>query len=232
MVKRVANSTMAKEIKKEYLKEHLDSVKTLIDSWIRELSTPPPFERQGSSWGWQAVYRPPLEQNLDENHMLRCHLRSRALWNHHTNWEQKLEPVWHLTNQVRKEVSDKHIEQLQDKQRQYTENYVGVALWKGFEVACGGRIDKWYKVPDDQKGVAYGAYKIEMSVTSSEERSSIEKEHLDFTYCVAGLKRMKKLVDLWREVIRLQERMQAIVSKALKSNDILYPCRFCRHLWK
>ena len=58
------------------------------------------------------------------------------------------------------------------------------------------------------------------------------KEHRDFVYYISGLKGMKELVEVWTDVRSLQEQMNSIAIKALKSNDILYRCRFCKHLWK
>jgi hypothetical protein len=232
MAKRIENSAIAIELKKEYLKEHLDKVKILIGKWISELNAPSPFAPEGPLWGWQAVYTPATEQIAGNNHMLRRHLRSRTLWKLHTSWQSKVENAWHLVSQIREKANAEHVQLSNDKQRQYTEDYLGIALWQGFEVACGKKLEKLYAVPSDQKGVAYGAYKIEMSATSQEERSLIEKEHLDFIFSVAQLKGTKDLARLWSEVRSLQERMSSIAIKALKSNDILYVCTFCRHLWK
>ena len=164
--------------------------------------------------------------------MLKRHLRSRALWRHHTNWEQKLQEVGHLANQVRHKANIKYMRKSKDNQRQYTPDFLDTALWQGFEVACGKKLDNMYRIADNQKGVAVGAYNIEISATSPEERSSVEKEHQDFIYYVAQLKGMKDLARLWSEVRSLQERMSSIAIKALKSNDILYVCTFCKHLWK
>lgn len=234
MVKNIEDSTVAKEIKKEYLKEHLNEVKNFIEIWLRELSAPPPFgrNREQSSWGWQVIYIPSVEQDPDKNHMLRHHLKSRRLWTHHTNWEHELKTVWDFSNQVCTDVKLRYMEQLLNKQRQYTEDYLNTALWQGFEVACGNKLRIEYKTPDDQVGLSFGAYRIESSVTSADERTLVEKEHRDFIYEIAGLKPMRTLVDTWNEVSTIQQNIQALVTKALKSKDILHSCRFCKHLWK
>ena len=232
MAKAVKYSAIAREIKKEYLKEHLENVKRAIEIWIPEINTPAPLTSHKDVWGWQSIYTPPMEQDPDSNHMLKRHLRSRALWSHHANWERKIGKVWYLTNRVRKEADDKHIEHSNNKQRQYTAEYVTVALWKAFDVARGREIDDWYKVPDDQHGVSYGAYKLELSAVTSEECSSIEKEHREFNHYLAELEDMCQLIELWHEVNELKTYMQTIGNNILKSGDILYPCKFCRHLWK
>jgi hypothetical protein len=229
------HSPLALEIKKEYLKQHLENVETLIETWIRELNAPAPLAPREGFWGWASVYRPVTEQLPDNNHMVRRHLRSRALWNHHTSWEHSLDQVWHLTYEVRKHATvmlaaQKTNSAIQDAE--YTEDYAGVALWRGFDLSRGRKAENRYKVPDDGHGVAYGAYKIELTATSSKQRSAIEKEHWHLTCQLAEPEQMKDLTKIWREVLRLQERMQTIVDTAVKSRDILYPCRFCRHLWK
>lgn len=231
MPKAVKYSPVAREMKKEYLKEHLETIKALIGSWMAELYAPEPLTPSSGIWGWQSVYSPPEENYPDNNHMLRRHLRSRALWSHHSSWQRKLESIWHLTEQVRAEAEAKHKQLSDNKQWQYTAEYTKVALWKAFDVAFGKGIDEWYKEPDEQVGLAYGAYKIEVSATSSEERSSIQAEHRELVSFLSQLTTMKQLVELWGGVEELQSQMGAIASKALKSGDIFYVCMFCKHLW-
>lgn len=233
MAKAVKYSALAKEIKKEYLTQHLDNAKTLIAGWISQLSAPNPLAPREGIWGWLSVYRPALEEDPDSNHMLRKHVPSRALWRHHADWERKLDGIWSLINEARKQASDKHLEQPVEEQKEYSENYLGVALWAAFDSAYTGKPLKIrYKMPDDERGVACGDYKIELAAATVGRRSSVQKEHQDLANYVSERKGMKDLTDLWGEVQRLQEHMQALASKALKSNDILYPCSFCRHLWK
>ncbi len=133
------------------------------------------------------------------------------------------------------EVKSQHVDahkQSLNMQIQYTPEYLTVALWKGFDVANGREMDNLYKVPDDQRGVSYGGDKIELSVTPKKERSLIEKEHRRFINYLAQLKEMRQIVILWHELGALQTKMYLIVNKALKYGDILYPCMFCKHLWK
>ena len=231
MAKAVKYSEIAREIKKEYLKEHLNIVRKLIADWLPAIKAPPLMAQKGI-WGWESVYSPAVEQDPDNNHILRRHLRSRAFWSHHANWVLKLNNIWHLINQLCKDSNNQPLKQSQNMQIQYTPEYFAVALWKGFDVANGREIDNWYKVPDDQCGVSYGAYKIELSATTEKERSLIEKEHRQFINYLAQLGEMRQIVKLWHEVDALQTQMYSIANKALKSGDILYPCVFCKHLWK
>lgn len=232
MAKAVKYSEIASEIKKEYLKEHLENARRLIGDWIKELNAPLLFAPQKEIWGWQSVYKPSIECDPDSNHILRRHLRSRALWSHHAEWDLKLEGAWCLATQVRVEAHKKQAKQLVKKKRQYTEAYISTALWQGFEVACGTALKINYRIPEHQKGISFGAYNIEASVTSAKERVLVEKEHRKFSYELAEVGAMKELVGLWSEVGRIQKVMHNIATKVQKSNDILYPCRFCKHLWK
>ena len=83
MVRAVKHSAIAQEIKKQYLVEHLEDIRRLITNWISQLSTPNPFAPREGVWNWQSGCSPDLEKDQDSNHMLRRHLRSRALWSHH-----------------------------------------------------------------------------------------------------------------------------------------------------
>jgi len=234
MAKAPKHSAMATEIKKEYLKKHLNEVKKLVATWMGELTTPSLAvrERGQLSWGWPIIYRPSSEHNPDSNHMIRRHLRSRALWSHHANWERKLENIWQLTGQVCDDIKKKYVKQSSSKQWHYTEDYVNTALWQGFEVACGRTLSLDYKVSVSKIGLSFGAYLIETSATSTKSRNLLEKEHRQFIHEIAATKEMKDLASLWSEVVEIQEAMRAIVAKALKSNDILFACRFCKHLWR
>ena len=167
MAKAVKHSEIGKEIKKEYLKEHLKGVLKLIEDWLPTLKAPSLMIQKGI-WGWESVYLPSAEQDNDNNHILRRHLKSRAFWSHHADWELKLNNIWRLTNQLRIDTNKKYPAQYRNKK--YTSEYYAVALWKGFDVAIGLEIDDWYKTPDDQQGVLYGAYKIELSATNENER--------------------------------------------------------------
>ncbi|MFC1904924.1 hypothetical protein ACFLXT_04095 [Chloroflexota bacterium] len=69
-------------------------------------------------------------------------------------------------------------------------------------------------------------------LTSAEERILVEEEHRDFSDSLAVIESMKELAGLWSELKRIQQAMYAIATKIQQSNDILYPCKFCKHLWK
>ena len=223
--------TIVAEIKKEYLKEHLDQVSKLIEVWIQELSVPLPYSKEHPR-GWQVRYSPSTEQNSDDNHMTRKHLKSRTLWRHHTNWEEKLDLVFSLMNQAQIAANDIQAKQSSNLQKVYTSDYLDTALWQGFELASGNKLKLAYKTLDNGKGIALGGFKIETEAATSGEYNLIIKEHEGFINEISQMECMKKLVNEWSDIKDLRESMKAIANRAIKSNDILHPCRFCKHLWK
>lgn len=234
MAKEVEHSSVAQEIRKEYLKEHLDMVRKLVETWIPRLRAPGPFSPTGNRFGWESVYSPKEEQDADISHMLRHHLKSRALWRHHADWERRMDDVWSLLSQIRQKASEGHPPPSGGEEQAdigYS-NYIGTAMWIAFELALGRKVDKPYKVMDDGKGVAIGAFRITLLNVGLRKISSVEKKHWDVVERLAALDQVKELAKIWREADDIESHMQAIASKILKSNDILYPCRFCRHLWK
>lgn len=221
------------EVKRERLKRHLDNeVPELIEEWLRQLNAPGPFStikvNYEGFWGWQSPYKPALEQNPDTNHMLRKHLRSRALWQYHTKWEGKLNNTFTLVKEIQGKT-DKKIGNPPD--RKYTVHYRGTALWQAFKLASGFHPDKWHRPASPSLGVNYGAYLIEETASSDEQRTIIEKDHWDLIYYLASLNEMKKIAKEWQEALELARRMQDLAMKALKESNIFHPCRFCKKLW-
>jgi hypothetical protein len=232
MAKAVKYSKVAEELKKDYLREHLESVKVLIRTWMSELHPPEPLAPIEQVWGWQSLYRSTSQDNPDENHMLRRHLKSRALWSHYSSWERKLEEIWQLTKQVRVEAKTREENQSANTPWRYSAEYLPLALWKAFDIALGKITDLPFKVPDAQVGLSYGAYRIEETVNTLEDRLFIEGEYREFIRSLSQIQTMKQLTNSWLEAGQLEVQITTIADKILKSGDIFYVCRFCRHLWK
>ena len=233
MAKAVKHSEMAKEIKKDYLLRHLDEVEKLITDWIPQLNAPAPFLLLDDNWGWLSIYRPALEETPDSKHVIRQHLRNRTLWKHHAEWERKLEATWDLIIKVRKEANDVYTQLSINQSTLHREHYVGVALTAVFNsIYTGKPIKIQYQIPGDQHGVSCGDFKIELEATINEERLAIQKGHTDYTNTITSCGEMKQLIVIWHDIEVLQEQMKIIANKVIESKDILYSCRFCRHLWK
>jgi len=220
------------QIKKERLEIHLGDVEKLIKDWISQLWVPDPFSyyRDSDSWGWQSAYKPQLEQDPDSNHVLRKHLKSRALWKHHADWELRINRIWQLVPPTYDKAKGE-MGETTTGERQCAYHYLGVAVWQGFNLACDQRPNMWYKLRDQGRGVAFGSYLIEAS-SGPEEYEQIRQGHLDLTYKLAKLHEVREVVKEWGSVAKLQEQMRALAGKALKSSDFLYSCKFCRHLWR
>ena len=99
-------------------------------------------------------------------------------------------------------------------------------------MASGNKLKLAYKTLDNGKGIALGGFKIEAEAATSGEYNLIIKEHEGFINEISQMECMKKLVNEWSDIKDLQESVKAIANRAIKSNDILHPCRFCKHLWK
>ncbi len=233
MAKAVKQSAVAKELKKEYLLQHLEEVERLIANWIGQLKVPGPFSPHEEGLGWEFEYRPPLEADPDSNHILRSHIRSRALWRHHTEWERQLALAWLLVTQFR-EMSTGQFPLIRDGDTvEIWTNYIGTALLAAFEgLRRNRRVRMNYKIPENGLGVAAGDFKIDTGATTEKQRKAIQEKHSDLATSILQQQAMKQLVDCWHEIVALEGRMTQLASKILKSRDILYPCSFCRHLWK
>jgi hypothetical protein len=256
MTKRKKSSEILAEVKKERLNKHLNEVAELIEKWIFQLSTPNPFywseskESQdfGKSsripgppvpsieqiqlepwklWACRCVYVPPLEQDAVSNHILRKHLRKRALWSHHTEWEERLNKIRGLAAPVYAKATKMRDERSAD--RELTEDYEGIALQAAFELVLGHTPAKSYSQRLPQ-GVWYEGILIEKSA-NAQQMNKVTQEHWQMVSELGQSREMLELAQEWQQVLDLQEKMQELAKKALKSSDFLYPCQFCRRLW-
>lgn len=219
------------ELKKDYLKKHLYDVEKVIENWSTELNAPPPYTNK-SLWGWAYGYFPTEEQNPEHNHMIRKHLKSRTLWKHHSVWETKIRNIASLIDNIAKYAASIKTDLLSTPNRAYTKDFLECALWQGYELASGANRKLEYKPSKDGNGVTFGAFTIEAGATSPDIQQLIIKEHQYLIRNISGLGWMTELVSEWREVESLQQRMQNIINEAIKSHNILFPCRYCRRLWK
>ena len=243
-------------IKTDRLSHHLEEVEGLIKDWIAELATPDPFLWLKSQsfeelaegpvrgpvapsheqlrlerwklWACHSVYRPSTEEDADSNHMLRRHLRSRALWRHHTQWQQRLNKIRELATPLCEKAARMSSERATG--RELTEDYLGLALYLAWQMALGYNPEKSYSRRQGSSGVWYGDYVIEKAA-SSEEISEVGDRHWEMINQLALISEMRAIVQEWQQILPLQEQMRELAGKAVKSSDILYPCQFCRRLW-
>jgi hypothetical protein len=184
---------------------------------------------QRGQWALRSRYTPPTEQDAITNHMLRKHLRKRAIWTNHAQWELRLKRITDLAPAARNKVS--RLMQTHKGRWETTEDYEGTALEKALDLATGQeREEPYWQKPGFSHGVWYGDILIEKSV-GPEEAEQVSSQHRQLAEEAAQSEEMLFLAEEWREVLKLKARMQESASKALKSSDILYPCQFCRRLW-
>jgi hypothetical protein len=227
------------QIKKERLDQHLSEVENLIRGWIPQLSATDPFASytRGDSWGWQSPYLPDSERDADSNHMLRKHLKGRALWKHHFDWQWRLDRVFKMLAGVREKASKPDRERQPgdeslSKKMAYTEGYLGTALWLAFGISRNRAPNLDYMRGDGGKGVRFGGYVIETSSASETDFKAVREDHRNLGLRLSKLGEMKEMAEEWAVIEELQGKMQRLADKSLKSSDYLYPCTFCKRLWR
>jgi len=258
MAKGKMSEEILAEVRRDRLYKHLNEVEDLVGRWIDQLTAPHPFywresdeswatrpdvkaaqairfpespEEQGwELWACRGVYIPPLEQDAASNHMLRKHLRKRALWGYHTEWEQRLNRIAGLGPTLC-EMAAKMQEE-RKVGRELTEDYTPVALRAALERALGYNPAKAYSQrPGFARGVWYDEILIEKSAIP-QQVDEVAEQHWQVVSELGQSNEMRELAREWQQVLILQERMRELAQKAVKSSDILYPCQFCRRLWR
>jgi len=255
MARKKQSQGILTELKRDRLNKHLNEVEEVIERWITELIVPPPFywqpseesERFGAGvggtpvrppeyfrlqpwklWACRSVYVPSQEQDIASNHMLRKHLRKRALWTYHAEWEQRLNRIKELGTRICERATE--IENVQAEGKGLTEDYKAIALRVALELALGGGPEKSYS-QRGSRGVCYAGVLIEKSA-NAQQMNEVAEEHWQLISELGQSKEMLELAREWQHALALQERMRELAQKAIKSSDILYPCQFCRRLWQ
>ena len=219
---------LAKEVLKDRLKQHLHDVEGRIGTWLGELSPPLPFTPPGY-WGLSGPYIPPAEQDLNVLHLLRGHIRSRALWHHHAEWGVSIrriaetgQAIWLRAGELRPSASDA---------------FLRSGLEVAFSGACGVQVP--YRLTIDYLGVHVeiarpNTLAVPVIIASSAEirGRKVEDDLHVFIEELAGLELMAALVAEWENNMSLMRKIQDLGEKILMANEFLNPCRFCRRLWK
>ena len=226
----MTNSEMVKELKKDRLQIHLLEIETLVVNWRLQLSAPIPFSSE-SSRTWSAPYRPQLEQDIDSAHMLRKHVRSRALWKHHTDWGFNLdrvcslaEPVVHYGKNLVTDFTGKWAD------FKFTDYFLWTAIEKAFLQVSGTSSGREYRHHSNQ-GLSFGSCVIE-EVASNQLMTVVENGHRELVKQLMKRLEWKEISGYWQEVKKSELSMGRLVTDVMKSSDIFYPCRFCRRLFR
>ncbi len=225
-------SPMIFEIKRDRLEKHLQEVEKTIEMWIPQLSAPDPFDSRDGKWGWQTVYQPAMEADDDLNHIIRKHLKSRRLWELHTEWEYSLNEIWSQLPALHSHADKKICESLK-RGMQYTEHFKETALWQAFHLGRRDRSARLTYQPNEAGfGIKLGAYIIEKSASSAEELKQIEKDHRQLVTDLTDIPEMKQIVAVWQRTLDLQSNMHSLATTLIRSSDYLNSCRFCKKLWQ
>lgn len=214
-------SEAASQLMKERLAKHLDYVESLIKNWMQELSIPIPFVIGEKSWPVDLEFIPSNEKDVDKNHMIHRHLRSRALWRNHSEWERCIREIERLGIAIYKKAAQKH--------PGVSKNYLQTALWAAFETATGGKIRKLYELVEG-KGVTFYGHIIDLQDNFTVKKR--EDEHWEIISELSKCEEITKLIIMRKQARVFQERMTGLANKALLSSDIFYPCKFCKRLMK
>lgn len=256
------SAEISAEMRKDRLRKHLNEVEDLGRSWIKQLTAPNPFywresdeswatrpdvkaaqairfpespeEKRWKMWACREAYVPLLEQDVASNHMLRKHLRKRALWHNHSEWEQRLNRIAKLAPALCERAAK--MQEERGVGRELTEDYMPTALQAALEFASGQASAKSYSQrPGFTRGVwyegMYGGVLIDKSA-SSQQVDAVKEGHWQIISELGQSNEMRQLAREWQQVQLLQERMRELAHKAVKSGDILFPCQFCRRLWQ
>ena len=129
---------IARQLMKERLTEHLRFVDSLIKDWAGELSLPMPFNFGETSWPCRVPYTPRSEGDVDKNHILRHHLRSRALWRNHADWVRTVRGLEELGHAI--------CQRARAMRPEGSVAYREAALWAAYRLATGEKFKKKYEV--------------------------------------------------------------------------------------
>ena len=223
-------SNVVQELMKDRLRIHLGQVEALIEVWAGQLSAPDAFST-GSKDVRTASYRPLAGEDSDNNHMLRKHVGSRALWRHHSAWIANLDDVFGLMDPVIS-LANSFVTKLNSAspELKYTELFAWTALEEAFMQLTDVSFARKYE-PNSGRGFSFAGCVIE-EIGTVDLLTEIENNHKAL---IEKLKRgscWKSILAHWKEIRKIEVSMGKLVNDVLKSGDIFTPCRFCRKLFK
>lgn len=211
---------VARQLMKEHLAEHLRSVDSLIKDWSGELSLPLPFNFGEKSWPCRVPYTPRSERDVDKNHILHRHLRSRALWRNHADWVRIVRMLEEQGGTIGKRATE--------MRPQCSVAYREAALWAAYRLATGEKFKKKYEVEQGKGITFYGVTIDDTTVTTEKDR--VADDHWKMLRSLAYCKEMATFIEMLEQARVFQMRMRDLVVKVLSSSDIFYPCKFCKRL--
>lgn len=224
----MTNPSNVEILKRDRLRVHFAEVEKLASAWAVQLRAEEPFPAVDSEI-WPMSYKPSLEGDRDNNHMLRRHIKSRALWKHHADWQRKLELVNGLCEMLAIEAASQMEAVGQSSpDLNFSKMFARTALEVAFVKTMGRSSPRKYE-PKSGHGFNFGGILIER-VASADSIDGVKDVHSRLIDYLAVRPELKEIVGCWNDLKETESRMIRIVEVILKSGDIFYPCRFCRKL--
>lgn len=227
----MANSEIVKELMKDRLRNHLIEIEKLVVNWRPQLSAPRPFSSEPSDLS-VVPYRPQLERDSDNAHMLRKHIKSRAFWKLHTAWEINLS---HVSSSVEPVVRQgrEFVAKLATKSPdlKFTRFFAWTAAEEAFLQISNMRSARDYR-PNSKQGLNFGSCVIEEKAASAIYLTTVEAEHKELVKKLSERPEWEEICAYWLEAKKAEDGLAKIVDSVMKSSDIFHPCRFCRKLFK
>lgn len=227
----MVDSEIVKEIKKERLSRHFDEVDRVIRLYQPALHAPPPF-RVTDGEPWPRVYRPKVEQDSNANHMLRRHLRSRAFWKHHGDWERELEAIRGGGEGLLQDIAAVYLAGLMEENNEIrpTRLFGRTALEDAFQEHDNMKVAGRYELRQEG-GVNYRGHLIAEAATQ-ENFESVKTAHWHLVDKMKSSPEMSVIGSLWETVKSHQISMGKILNDVVLAGDLIYPCRFCRSFFR
>lgn len=234
MPKASNQSAITTEIKKEFLNVHLEEVLGYYSDWITQLNAPEPFAPNIEGFGWTDEYQPSVEADPDINHILHRHIKGRAFWHYHAEWLHQISEVWQLIIKIREEALGQLPLSEGNAGVEVRNNYIGTALLGAYlSLKRNRKVKMNYQVPVSGTGLVCGdGYAIDLNATGETDRTEVELKHTALAESFKTSSELEQVWQLWASIEETQHKMADLLRKTIRSKDILYPCRFCKHFWK
>ena len=113
----------------------------------------------------------------------------------------------------------------------FTDAFLTTALEDAFDQVLNRTLSFNFELGNGGTSVMYRARMIVKS-DRPVDLDSIRNIQKKLGEEIAASKEMAEAVKIWGEAMTLQEGMIGFVRTALRASDVMYPCRYCKHLWK
>lgn len=233
----MTNLDVLGEIRRVWLLEHLNGVDKLVGDLLDRLES---VAGEPSQHDWQPV----AGRDAVENHTLRRHLKSRALWAHYSGLGKALNsmgPVHRgmIDQAVRivvgsSESPEGHgLKQLTEGLSRFdpTAAFGETAVRRAIDGRTGETGGFPYRRPDNRPtGVLYGTTLIERTA-DPDEVDEVRKLHLGLARHLGKSEQATAIATHRKDAKAHRDGAVMLLREVRRSKDILRPCRYCKHLF-